>query len=126
VNLNNLKLEFHLSQIINSSIDNSLETIGNNLLKLKYLFIKYRFIEYLNVAQQLYHQNRDPIKGDLFPTFAQFKNIEYLKICHTSKDNRFGRIESLKSCRNLKYLSIKSNRDFTDEEIEEYKFHFSD
>jgi hypothetical protein len=71
------------------------------------------------------YENQDPIKGDLFPILAEFKTIEYLKILHKSKYNRFGSIQSLKSCKNLKYLLITTNRSFSEEEIEEYKFHFS-
>jgi hypothetical protein len=83
-------------------------------------------IPYLNQNEEFFaFENYDPIKGDLFPILAQFKTIEYLKICHKSKVDRFGSIQSLKSCENLRYLSIISDRNFSEEEIEEYKFHFS-
>ncbi len=117
-NSNKLKLDFNYITR-HSPIDESLRTIGKKLLKLKYLFIETTYFP--NIAQS----NRVLIKGDLFPILAQFKTILYLKICHTSTKDRFGPIKSLKSCKNFKYLSIISNKDFTDEEIEEYKFHFS-
>jgi hypothetical protein len=122
-NLNKLKLDFNYITR-HSPIDESLRTIGNKLLKLKYLFIETYFPNIIEI-QESYYENRVFIKGDLFPILAQFKTIQYLKICHESTQHRFGPIKSLKSCKNFKYLSIISNRNFTDEEIEEYKFHFS-
>jgi hypothetical protein len=123
-NLNQLKLDFNYITK-HSPIDESLGTVGNKLLKLKYLLIEIYFPNITEI-QESYDQNRVLIKGDLFPILAQFKTIQYLKIYHKSREERFGPIKSLKSCKNLKYLSIISNfRDFSDEEIEEYKFHFS-
>jgi hypothetical protein len=121
-----LKLNFRYTKRY-SPIDESLRTIGKKLLKLKYLFIESMSIPDLNENEQFFvlYENYDPIKGDLFPILAEFKTIEYLKIVHISKNNRFGSIQSLKSCKNLKYLSIISDRNFSEEEIEEYKFHFS-
>jgi hypothetical protein len=116
--LKNLSLYSFSHTIFNSSIDETLKIIGNKLSKLKYLFIEFSFFKYCN-------ENQNCIKGDLFPILAHFKTIEYLKICHESTEDRFGPIKSLKECKNLKYLSITANRNFSDEEIEEYKFHFS-
>jgi hypothetical protein len=121
-----LKLNFKYTQRY-SPIDESLRTIGKKLLKLKYLFIESMSIPNLKEDEEFFvlYENQDPIKGDLFPILAEFKTIEYLKILHKSKYNRFGSIQSLKSCKNLKYLLITTNRSFSEEEIEEYKFHSS-
>jgi hypothetical protein len=123
-NLKYFKIELEFIHISNYSIDESLKTIGKSLSKLKYLLIE-------STNHQIFDESGtfplSPglITGDLFPILAQFKTIQYLKICHKSKVNRFGSIQSLKSCENLKYLSIISDRNFSEEEIEEYKFHFS-
>jgi hypothetical protein len=122
--LNNLRLDLCNYTTFNSSIDDTLKIIGKKLLKLKYLFIKSTFQRNFDISE-------DCIKGNLFPILSEFKTIEYLKICYKKFSNnvsnvdRFGPIQSLKSCKHLKYLSIIANRDFSDEEIEEYKFHFS-
>jgi hypothetical protein len=62
---------------------------------------------------------------------SDMKTIEYLTIRNKKiltkiliKYN-FGLISSLKSYINLKYLIIILNGNFLDEEIGEYKFHFS-
>ncbi len=82
-NLNKLKLDFNYITRL-SPIDESLRTIGKKLLKLKYVFIETTYFAHITKIQESYYENRDLIKGDLFPILAQFKTIEYLKIFHTS------------------------------------------
>jgi hypothetical protein len=123
-NLKYFKIELEFALIYRYSIDESLKTIGKSLSKLKYLLIESTNHECFDESGR-FPLSPGLITGDLFPILAKFKTIEYLKICHKSQINRFGAIQSLKSCENLKYLLIISDRKFSEEEIEEYKFHFS-
>ncbi len=83
-----MKLDFSLNRKFYFSINDLLRTIGKNLLKLKYLFFRSNFYLHLN-ENYSFDENEDLITGDLFPVLAQFKNIEYLKICHKGKYYRF-------------------------------------